>query len=76
MDRSEEDATWQTHWSLLTSLAILVVMLVLEFGFKLQPLFPVNLCIFLIAFLLAGYKVVGMAFLRFGRIEDEPQGSI
>ncbi|WP_304608935.1 heavy metal translocating P-type ATPase [Mucilaginibacter sp. 14171R-50] len=54
----------QSHWLLLTALAILLVMLTLEFGFKYQPAFPINLIIFSIAFLLAGYNVLGMAWRK------------
>lgn len=61
---AEEEEGWQTHWPLLTALVILLVMLTLEFGFKYQPPFPVNLIIFSIAFLLAGYNVLGMAWRK------------
>lgn len=54
----------QSHWPLLTALAILLVMLTLKFGFKYQPAFPINLIIFSIAFLLAGYNVLGMAWRK------------
>ncbi len=60
----EEDTGWRTHWPLLTALLILVIMLTLEFGFKYQPLFPINLIIFSVAFLLAGYNVLGMAWRK------------
>ncbi|NCD68856.1 cadmium-translocating P-type ATPase [Mucilaginibacter sp. R11] len=39
-------------------------MLTLEYGFKYQPPFPVNLIIFLIAFGLAGYNVLAMAWRK------------
>ncbi|TDO20573.1 heavy metal translocating P-type ATPase, partial [Pedobacter duraquae] len=39
-------------------------MLTLEYGFKFQPAFPINLIIYTIAFLLAGYNVLGMAFRK------------
>jgi len=61
---AEEAETWLSHWPLLTALLILVIMLTLEFGFKYQPPFPVNLIIFLIAFGLAGYNVLGMAWRK------------
>jgi len=53
-----------SHWPLLTALLILIVMLTQEFGFKFQPSFPLNLIIYVVAFLLAGYKVLGMAFRK------------
>src|SRR5436190_2292580 len=54
----EESEGWKGHWPLLSSLAILLVMLVLEFGFKYKPIFPVDLIIYIIAYLLAGYNVL------------------
>ena len=59
-----EEETWLSHWPLLTALLILIVMLTLEYGFKYQPPFPVNLIIFLIAFGLAGYNVLAMAWRK------------
>ena len=59
-----EEETWLSHWPLLTALLILTVMLTLEYGFKYQPPFPVNLIIFLIAFGLAGYNVLAMAWRK------------
>jgi Cd2+/Zn2+-exporting ATPase len=52
------------HWPLLTALFILAVMLILEYGFKYQPAFPINLVVYLIAFLLAGYNVLAMAWRK------------
>jgi len=60
----EENESWLSHWPLLSSLLILMVMLVLEFGFSYQPAFPFNVIIFTIAFLLAGYNVLGMAWQK------------
>ena len=60
-----EDADgWKSHWPLLSSLAILLVMLVLEFGFKFKPEFPVDLIIYIFAYLLAGYNVLNLAFRK------------
>jgi len=59
-----EEEGWQSHWPLLTALAVLLIMLTLEFGFKYQPPFPINLIIFSVAFLLAGYNVLGMAWRK------------
>ncbi|RYY49925.1 MAG: cadmium-translocating P-type ATPase [Chitinophagaceae bacterium] len=39
-------------------------MLTLEFGFKWQPPFPINLIIFLIAYGLSGYNVLAMAWRK------------
>ncbi|MEO6732266.1 MAG: hypothetical protein ABIN01_13700, partial [Ferruginibacter sp.] len=47
----ENSDGWKSHWPLLSSLAILLIMLVLEFGFKFKPVFPVDLIIYIIAYL-------------------------
>ncbi|PZR20463.1 MAG: cadmium-translocating P-type ATPase [Flavobacterium psychrophilum] len=60
----EETSGWKSHWQLLTSLFILIVMLTLEFGFKYKPVFPVDLIVYLAAFLLGGYNVLFMAFTK------------
>lgn len=65
----EEDASWVSHWPLLTALLILLVMLTLQFGFKYEPPFPLNLIIYLVAFALAGYNVLGMAFRKAKRFD-------
>lgn len=65
----EDSAGWKSHLPLLSSLAILLVMLVLEFGFKYKPSFPVDLVIYAIAYLLAGYNVLGMAFRKAKRFD-------
>jgi Cd2+/Zn2+-exporting ATPase len=64
LNKAPEEETILSHWPLLTALLILLVMLTLEFGFKFQPAFPLNLIIYAIAFLLAGYNVLGMAFRK------------
>jgi len=69
-DHGEEDtAGWKTHLPLLSSLAILLVMLVLEFGFKYQLAFPVDLIIFAVAYFLAGYNVLYLAFRKAKRFD-------
>jgi len=65
----EENAGWKAHWPLLTSFGILIVMLTLEFGFSYVPLFPVDLAIYLIAYLLAGYNVLLLAFRKLKRLD-------
>ncbi len=66
-DDTKED--WKTHLPLLSSLAILLVMLVLEFAFKFKPIFPVDVIIYGIAYLLAGYKVLNLAFRKVKRLD-------
>ncbi len=68
-DHGEEEAGWKAHLPLLAALAILFVMLILEFGFKYQPAFPINLIIYTIAFLLSGYNVLGLAFRKAKRFD-------
>jgi len=66
-DHGKEDKDeqgWKTHWDLLLALFILIVLLVLEYGFKIDlPKIP-NLIINLIAYLLAGRKVLDLAFRK------------
>jgi len=64
-----EVPAWKSHWRLFLSLAILFVMLILQFGFKYVPAFPFNLIIFSAAYLLAGYSVLGMAFRKVKRFD-------
>lgn len=65
----DEMPGWKSHWQLLLSFAILVVMLTLEFGFKYKPQFPIDLIIYLVAYLLGGYNVLLMAFRKAGRFD-------
>ncbi len=60
---------WKSHWQLLLSLLILVIMLVLEFGFKYKPLFPIDLIIYGLAYFLGGYNVLFMAFRKARRFD-------
>jgi Cd2+/Zn2+-exporting ATPase len=60
----EEESGWKSHWQLLLAIVILFAMLTLEFGFKYIPAFPVNLIIFGIAYLLAGYNVLYLAWRK------------
>ncbi|MDB5203290.1 MAG: metal transporter ATPase [Ferruginibacter sp.] len=60
---------WKAHIPLLSSLLILAGMLTLEFGFKIIPVFPVNLIIYAAAYLLAGYTVLDLAFRKAKRFD-------
>ncbi len=64
-----DEAGWKSHWPLLLSLIILAIMLTLEFGFKFIPVFPINLIVFVAAYLLAGYNVLYMAFRKAKRFD-------
>ncbi len=66
---SDNSASWLSHWPLLTALAILLVMLILEYGFKYRPPFPINLIIYTAAYLLAGYNVLNLAFRKAIRLD-------
>ncbi|HEV8081225.1 MAG TPA: heavy metal translocating P-type ATPase [Chitinophagaceae bacterium] len=65
----EEESGWKGHWQLLLSLAILLIMLILQFGFKYVPPFPFDLIIFIGAYLLAGYNVLDLAFRKAKRFD-------
>lgn len=63
-DHGAEEAGWKAHWDLLLALAILVILLTLEYGFKITlPNIP-SLIVNAIAWLLAGRKVADLAFRK------------
>lgn len=66
---AEDNSGWKSHIPLLSSLAILAVMLTLEFGFRFTPKFPVDLIIYVVAYLLAGYGVLDLAFRKAKRFD-------
>ena len=66
---SEEPSGWLSHWPLLTSLTIVVVMMVLEYGFHITFNTTVQLVIFIPAYLLAGYNVLNLAFRKALRLD-------
>lgn len=60
----KDQPKWKAHWDLLLALFILIVLLVLEYGFKIElPKIP-SLVINLVAYLLAGRKVLDLAFRK------------
>ncbi|MBC7888901.1 MAG: cadmium-translocating P-type ATPase [Ferruginibacter sp.] len=60
----EEKTGWKSHWDLLLALLILAVLLILEYGFKIElPKIP-SLIINGIAYILAGRKVLDLAFRK------------
>lgn len=64
-DEGGEDKTgWKAHWDLLLALVILIVLLVLEYGFKIELTKIPSLIINGIAYLLAGRKVLDLAFRK------------
>ena len=62
-----EDFGWKQHWNLIVALVILATMMILEFGFGLVPAKWINLSIHVVAFALAGFNVVMLAFRRIRR---------
>src|SRR5690349_15263506 len=59
-----EPSGWLSHWPLLTALLIVVIMMVLEYGFDTTFHTAIQLIIFIPAYLLAGYNVLNMAFRK------------
>ena len=60
----KDESGWKAHWDLLLALFILIALLVLEYGFKIAlPQIP-SLIINGIAYLLAGRKVLDLAFRK------------
>ena len=58
------DAGWKSHWDLLLALLILIGLLVLEYAFKIGLPKMVSLAINGIAWVLAGRKVLELAFRK------------
>ena len=58
---------WKEHWDLLTALLIIVVLLVLEYGFEIVLPDPYSFIINAIAYILAGGSVLRMAFRKIKR---------
>ena len=57
-----EKTVWKTHWDLLLALFILIVLLTLEYAFKIKLPEIASFIINAIAYLLAGRKVLDLAF--------------
>lgn len=57
-------SAWMEHWHLLLSLFILITLLVLEYAFNITFEDPISLLINIVAYLLAGWSVLGMAFRK------------
>ena len=65
----EEAEGWRGHWPLLLAIVLLFVMLGLVYGIEYIPKFPFNLIIYAIAYLLAGYNVLYMAWRKAKRLD-------
>jgi len=66
---AEEPSGLVGHWPLLTALAMIIVMMVLEYGFGIVFNNIIQLAIFIPAYLLAGYDVLAMAFRKAMRLD-------
>lgn len=64
---AEDDAGWKSHWDLLLALLILVVMMVLNYGFDYVPPKWIDFGVHFVAFLLAGWRVLDLAFRKLKR---------
>ncbi len=65
----EEKPWWIEHWDLLLSLAILITLLVLEYGFDYKLPDPFALVVNGVAYILAGWNVLRMAFRKLKRAD-------
>lgn len=63
----QESAGWKSHWDLLLALLILITMMVLNFCFHYVPIKWVDFAVHFVAFILAGWRVLGMAFRKLKR---------
>lgn len=68
-DTTVAKPAWQEHWDLLLALVILAVLLIMEFGFKYKLPNTIALVINSIAYLLAGWNVLRMAFVKLKRAD-------
>ncbi|WP_214225677.1 heavy metal translocating P-type ATPase [Pedobacter sp. B4-66] len=66
---SAEPSRLIDHWPLLTALTVIVVMMVLEYGFNITFNNLIQLAIFIPAYLLAGYNVLALAFRKAIRLD-------
>lgn len=64
---SEGSNGWLAHWDLLTALLILAVMMVLRFAADYIPATLIDFSIHAVAFVLAGWRVVDLAFRKLKR---------
>jgi len=61
---SGEGAGWKGQLPLLSALLILAIMLILDYGFHIQPPNSIQLLIFGAAYLLAGWEVLRISFKK------------
>lgn len=63
------EAGWKSHLPLLTALAILLIMQILELGFQLKIETYISLPVYGLAFLLSGYEVLALAYRKALRLD-------
>jgi Cd2+/Zn2+-exporting ATPase len=63
----KEKPAWLEHWDLLLSLAIVAILLVMQYGFDYKLPNAIALAVNTIAYLLAGWNVLRMAFRKLRR---------
>ncbi|MGV3685091.1 MAG: heavy metal translocating P-type ATPase [Daejeonella sp.] len=68
-EHEAEKPGWKSHWDLLLSLVILFIMLTMEYGVDIVFNNAINLVIYGIAYLLAGWKVLDLAFRKLKRFD-------
>ena len=68
-DHGNGGSGWKSQLPLLAALLILAGMLILDYGFKIQPAKYIQLIVFGIAFLLSGYNVLNLAFRKAIRLD-------
>lgn len=59
-----DENSWKAHWDLLLSFLILTIILILEYGFKIELSRPLALVVNGITYLLAGRGVLALAFRK------------
>ncbi len=65
----ESSGLFQSRWALWISLSILIVFLIVRFGSNIVVSKPVEFVLMLSAYILAGYKTIGMAWRKVKRGE-------
>lgn len=68
--RRDHDAdSWRSHLKLLTALVILLIMQILEYGFRVKFNYLAELLIYIPAYLLAGHNVLNLAWRKVKRLD-------
>jgi len=68
-NHGDTDTGWRSHWDLILAFAILLIMLVLQYGFNILLPNGINLIIYGTAYLLAGWNVLDLAFRKLKRLD-------